>query len=205
MIPVFTTLAGGLAACFYFARLAGAEPSAVKSAVKTGSVAALVLAALGAGAPVAITAGLALGALGDFLLSRPGTAAFLGGMAAFAAGHLAYAMAFLSAGAGMPGLLWIVALAGLGLWAFLWLAPRAGALRGPVRCYILVILSMAALAAALPGHPLARVGGAAFVVSDLILALEMFVLPEGRGKRLAQRALWGLYWSGQALILWGMV
>ena len=205
MIPVFTTLAGGLLATLYFARWTGAAPSGAKSSVKTASVAALALAALGAGAPTAITLGLALGALGDFLLSRPGTRAFLAGMAAFAAGHLAYAVAFVSAGASVPGLAWLGALGALGSWALLWLAPRAGTLAWPVRGYVLVILIMAALAAGLPGHPLARAGAAAFVASDLILALELFVLPEGGAKRRAQRGLWTLYWAGQAAILWGMM
>ena len=38
-----------------------------------------------------VVPGLALGALGDFFLTRRAEAAFLAGMGAFAAGHLAYA------------------------------------------------------------------------------------------------------------------
>ena len=63
--------------------------------MKTASVALLALAGWMLGAPAWIVAGLALGALGDFALARPGTAAFLAGMAAFALGHLAYAGGFL--------------------------------------------------------------------------------------------------------------
>lgn len=198
------TLAGGLCAGLYLLRHAGAPPSAGKSAVKLAATAALALAALAIGAPGSITAGLALGALGDLFLSRPGQRAFLAGMAAFALGHLAYAAGFRAAGAGLPGPGWIVALGALGLWGLWWLAPRAGALALAVRGYILVILGMAVLAAGLPGLALARAGAAAFVVSDLILALELFVLAEGACKRVAQRTLWGLYWGGQAAILWGM-
>lgn len=204
MIPVFLSLVGGLLALLYLIRFAGAAPSGAKSRVKLGSVAALAVAAPFAGAPGPVAAGLALGALGDLCLSRPGARAFLAGMAAFAGGHLAYAAAFLGAGADWPGVLWTLALAGLGLWALLWLAPRADGLVGPVRGYVLVILIMAALGAGLPGHPLARLGAAAFVASDLLLALEMFVLREGRVKRIAQRLLWALYWGAQAAILWGM-
>ena len=64
------------------------------SLIKTVPVALLALAAMLGGAPRAITLGLALGALGDFLLSRPGEATFLAGMGAFAAGHLAYVGGF---------------------------------------------------------------------------------------------------------------
>ena len=204
MIPVFLTLGGGALALIYLIRFAGAAPSGAKSVVKVGSVGALVLAAPLLGAPWAIALGLALGALGDFWLSRRGEAALLAGMAAFGLGHLAYTAAFWQAGAGGPGLLGAGALGALGLWAMAWLAPRAGGLKWPVRCYIAIILAMAAQASGLPGHTLARIGAAAFVASDLILALEMFVLPEGGLRRAAQRGLWALYWGAQAAILWGM-
>lgn len=204
MIPVFLTLGGGALALVYLIRFAGAAPSGAKSVVKVASVAALVLAAPLLGAPWAIALGLALGALGDFWLSRRGEGAFLAGMAAFGLGHLAYAAAFWQAGAGWPGMAWTGWLAALGLWAMLWLAPRAGGLMWPVRGYIAIILAMAALAAGLPGHALARIGAAAFVASDLILALEMFVLRDGRLRRGAQRGLWALYWGAQAAILWGL-
>lgn len=204
MIPVFLSLVGGALALVYLVRFAGAAPSGAKSVVKVASVAALALAAPVLGAPWAIAAGLGLGALGDFCLSRRGEAAFLAGMAAFGLGHLAYGWAFWQAGAGWPGAPWALGGAALGLWAALWLAPRAGRLAGPVRGYIGVILAMAALAAGLPGHALARIGAVAFVASDLILALEMFVLPEGGLRRAAQRGLWALYWGAQAAILWGL-
>ncbi|RID93596.1 lysoplasmalogenase [Gemmobacter lutimaris] len=192
------------AACalLYGLRWSAAPASSLsRSLVKTASVALLALAALAGGAPWAIVAGLALGAAGDFLLSRPGEHAFLGGMAAFAAGHLAYALAF---GAGMPG--WPV-LMGLGLLAVsteAWLAPRTGALRWPVRGYVLVICAMAALAAA-RSEPLLRLGAALFVASDLMLALEMFVIRDPARRRILARALWPAYWGGQALILAAML
>ena len=63
------------------------------SLAKAGSVGMLAVIAGMVGLwPMAL--GLALGALGDFALSRRGQAAFLAGMAAFALGHLAYAAAF---------------------------------------------------------------------------------------------------------------
>ncbi len=189
-------------------RYAAAPPSWMKTWVKTGSVAALALAAPGLSAPWAITLGLALGAVGDFCLSRPGERAFLAGMGAFAAGHLAYLAAFVGFGATLPGAGAILGLLVLGASTELWLAPRTGALRWPVRGYVLIILAMALAALGLPpegfaGQGLVLLGALSFVASDLILAVEMFVLPEGRLRQIARRVLWVLYWGGQALILWG--
>src|SRR5690606_6497430 len=198
------TALGGALAVVYGARFAGAPPSAAKSTVKTGAVAVLALAALAAGAPGPVALGLALGALGDLFLSRPGTRAFLAGMAAFAAGHLAYAAEFLAPG-GWPPLLPAAGLLVLALSTEAWLAPRTGALRWPVRGYVAVITLMAFAALTLPeGRGLALAGALLFLLSDLLLALDLFVLAEGPLKQVTARALWAAYWTGQALILWGM-
>ncbi|WP_413872934.1 lysoplasmalogenase family protein [Albidovulum sp.] len=197
--------AGAALALLYGAVFAGGPPGAAKSAVKTGSVVALALAGVAAGAPGLVVAGLALGAAGDFFLSRAGTVAFLAGMAAFAAGHLAYGAAFLNPGVSPPAFP-ALALAALGLSTEVWLAPRTGALRWPVRGYVAVItlMALAALTLPAPRWP-ALLGALLFLLSDLLLALELFVLSGGGPKRLAGRVLWAAYWSGQALILWGMV
>ena len=186
------------------------DVSAARSAVKTAGVALLAVVGLYAGAVWTVTLGLALGALGDFALSRAGRGWFLAGMAAFAGGHLAYALAFAGAAlaAGAPPLPW----AALGLLALLlastelWLAPRTGDLRGPVRGYVVVIGLMAAAALLVPGGPgrgLLLTGAAAFVASDLILALRLFVLRDEGAKGRAGLLLWPLYAGGQALILAG--
>lgn len=203
------TAAGAVLALVYGAVFAGGPATAARSAVKTGSVLALALAGVAAGAPGLVVAGLALGAAGDFFLSRPGTRAFLAGMAAFAAGHLAYGAAFLAAAGpplGAAPLLPALILVALALSTEVWLAPRTGALRWPVRGYVAVItlMALAALALPAPRWP-ALLGALLFLVSDLLLALDLFVLPDGRLKRAIGRALWAAYWSGQALILWGMV
>jgi len=181
---------------------ASAPPSALKSAVKTAAVALLALPVWGAGLSGAdrfILAGLLFGAVGDFCLSRPGKAAFLAGMAAFAAGHLAYLLAFLALGhSGIdPFAALAVSLAGLG--AFLFLAPRAGELALPVRLYCLVILAMV-LAALRVSDARLVAGALLFMASDLLLALQLFVLPEGRVQVWAARGVWALYWPAQALI-----
>jgi uncharacterized membrane protein YhhN len=172
------------------------------SVIKTASVALLALAGLAGGAPGAVVLGLALGAAGDFFLSRPGDRAFVAGMVAFGAGHLAYAAALWH---GTPGPVWAVgALLALALSTEAWLAPHTGALRQPVRAYVALIAAMG-LAALSGAAPLALAGAVLFLASDTLLALERFVLadPGLRGRRAVGLAIWASYWGGQALILAG--
>ncbi|AOZ69823.1 hypothetical protein LPB142_11235 [Rhodobacter xanthinilyticus] len=201
---------GAVLAAVYALRFAAEGPGAVKSAVKTGAVLALAGAAALAGAPGAIVAGLVLGAAGDFALSRPGERAFLAGMAAFAGGHLAYLAAFWAQGVAWPGAGPVILLYSFGGAVERWVAPRAGALKWPVRGYILVILAMAGAAAGLDGAPMLVAGAALFVVSDLLLAIETFGLAPAAPRypllrAVVARLLWGLYWGGQALIGLGAV
>lgn len=188
--------------------LAGRPVGMVRSLLKTGSVALLALGAITGGAPLLALA-LALCALGDWFLSRAGDRAFLAGVAAFAAGHIAYMVLFLSrpasdpaALAGPPGL-WIAA--GLVL-VSICLAPalmaRAGALRGPVLGYMPIILGMGMAALTLPmqgATALVVPAALSFIVSDMILATDRFLLPgDHSARRLAPYAIWITYWGAQA-------
>ncbi len=179
-----------------------AAPGLLRTGLKTGAGLALALAAPGLGAAPAVVVGLALGALGDFFLSRAGQAAFLAGMAAFAAGHLAYGWAFLQPGLSVPMAAAALALA---LSTEVWLAPHARALHWPVRGYVLVISAMAYAALSLGvTAPLVTVGAALFLGSDMLLAIDRFVLAGDLRPRLGlKRLVWACYWAGQALILWG--
>lgn len=173
--------------------------SLTRSAIKSASVALLAAAGWIAGAPAAIIAGLALGSAGDFWLSRPGKTAFLAGMGFFAAGHLAYAGWFWSISDGMS-LIPTLAMLALVASTELWLIPKTGDLRWPVRAYVLIIAAMAIAAAGLPPHRwAAQIGAALFVLSDLLLAVHLFRAP----RRWLALALWPAYWMGQALILAG--
>jgi uncharacterized membrane protein YhhN len=209
MIPALWALAA-LAAVWFWLAHAGRAVSATASIVKTASTAALALAGWAMGAPGGIVAGLALGAVGDFALSRPGTRWFLAGMAAFAAGHLAYVLAFLTAfgpvtAPGPLGWAVLVGIAALVLSTEVWLAPHTGALRWPVRGYAGVIGMMAAAAVLLPpGMGWVQAGVALFLASDLILALRMFRLKAEAPRLRASLMLWPAYWGGQALIVWGV-
>lgn len=192
-------IAAPLAALAYWSLCADERHGWGKTALKTASVTLLALLAWRAGAPAGITLGLAAGSAGDFFLSRPGRPAFLAGMASFAAGHLAYAAVFLGP---LPPAIALPALAMLALAGAteIWLIPRCGDLRWPVRGYVLIIAAMAIAAMTLPvGRWPAMAGAGLFVLSDLLLALHLFVAP----RRWLALTLWPAYWLGQALILAG--
>jgi len=198
-----------LACALAYLPLVGRNPGPLRSLVKTAAVALLALAAWQAQAPMLLTLALTLCALGDLCLSRPGERAFMAGVGAFAAGHLAYVALFLTREPSDPGLLvsgWrLAALVGLTLLGAAMaarLAPRAGALRIPVLLYIPIILGMGVCALTLPpvgGLALAPVAAACFIASDLILAWEVFLFRPGhRLLRLTPYAVWPLYWGAQA-------
>jgi uncharacterized membrane protein YhhN len=205
MILLLPLIAALLLAVIYLISFAGAAPSWRKTAIKTGAIACLVPLALMFHMPGWIVMGLALGAVGDFALSRPGQGAFLAGMIAFAAGHLAYLVAFVALGATWPSWPAIAVMVALAAAVEIWVVPHTGSLRWPVRGYILVIVAMAIAAMGLPPEATVLSWGVAFfVTSDAILSVETFVMQESARKRLASRALWLFYWSGQALIAIGL-
>lgn len=162
-----------------------------------------------------IPLGLALGALGDLLLALGGVQRFLAGVAAFGLGHLAYAGGLLlrSGDLGFDGVSVAEGAALGGLLALLvstevWLAPRTGDLRQPVRAYVGLIGLMGVAAVLVPAHHgqgVLRVGAALFILSDLMLALQLFVVKDAGTRRRLALALWPAYWAGQALIALGAV
>lgn len=196
----------GLAALAYWP-VAGGAPAWGRSALKTAATALLALAAVLHGAPWALVAGLALGSLGDFALSRPGDAAFRAGLGAFLLGHLAYAALFFgqpeSAAAALARAPNLAACALLlafsaAMAARLW--TRAGALRVPVMAYVAVIALMGLAALTLPLPDAGQGAAALFIASDAVLAVEVFLLPAAA--RLTAPLVWPLYWAAQALFLW---
>lgn len=183
----------------------------LRSTIKTAAVTLLALAALQAGAPMLLVLALALCAAGDYALSRPGERAFLAGAAAFGAGHLAYVALFLSSPAADPArlgeplrLIALIALLGIGALMLRLVMPRAGRLKGAALAYTPVILTMTATALTLPGVvPLAAL---AFLLSDFILAADIFLMRPGHaGRRWAPYAIWPLYWGAQAGFLTGFL
>lgn len=142
---------------------------------------------------------LGLGTAGDVALMADGDAAFTAGLGSFLAGHVAWMTAIRGRGDG--GLLrrkpvaavpYLAAFAGLN--AYLW--PRTGKDRLPVMVYSAALLGTA-LVALDSGRAKTAAGGALFLVSDTLLALERFAdvhLPAHEGLVMAT------YTSAQGLL-----
>lgn len=206
-------LIAALLAALYLLAFCYRGPSWPKTVVKTLSVLLLAVVVALSGGPFWLIAALTLCAAGDYFLSRGSEATFMAGVGAFAAGHLAYVVAFLtdeaanlSRIADHRGLVLALTLFGMAMAVLLF--TRAGALRSAVLGYIPVILSMTLAALALPMvGPLALILPAAlsFLLSDTVLSLEEFVLPEGHAlHRLTPFVVWPTYWLAQLGFFWGL-
>lgn len=150
-----------------------------------------------------ILIGLMCGLLGDVLLMLPGETAFMAGLGSFLVGHVAYLHAYRQR-APLFAAAWPFALhALLAALVLAWLWPFLPSdLRVPVLAYVAVLAAMAAQAAAVwwrrrdAATACAALGGACFLASDAILAIDRFALPF----LAAQALLLALYWLAQALI-----
>ena len=142
---------------------------------------------------------LALGCVGAVALLGDSDAAFTAGLASFLAGHLAWIIALRQRpGGGLLRARPALAAPYLGAFgalnAYLW--PRTGRDRVPVIAYSAALLAMS-LAALDSGSRRTAAGGALFLVSDTLLALEKFAglkLPAHEGVVMAT------YTTAQALL-----
>jgi len=144
-----------------------------------------------------LVVGLVLAACGDVLLIPKSKATFLGGLLAFLAGHVAYAVAFVVHGVDATvAALSLLVLGAVGAGVMRWLWPHVERpMRVPVLAYVVVISAMVALAAG-SGMWTLLIGAFAFYLSDLSVARDRFVA-SGLSNR-----LWGLplYFFAQMLI-----
>ncbi len=150
-----------------------------------------------------ILAGLGLSGVGDIALLAEGEGPFAAGLASFLAAHCCYLAALAKRHrGGARRLRWVAAVyvlawCGLNLLLF----PRTGRLRIPVVVYGTALAAMG-VAALDTGEPAVAAGGAAFLASDTILALEAFdvaSVPYADGLVMLS------YAAAQALIAGGMV
>lgn len=205
MIPLLLIAALACAAV-YGAFLTRAAPSMRRSAIKTAPLALGAVAAALAGAPALLIAGLGLSALGDLALSRDGEKAFLVGLGAFLAAHLAYVGLFaVSAEVGISGWRLAVCAALVAYSAgFYWrLQPRLGAMAAPVALYVAVIAVMG-MSALFLDRPAVWIGALLFIASDSVLSLELFAWTD-RPRVWAGRFIWVSYVAAQAAIGLGMM
>lgn len=152
-----------------------------------------------------VLAGLWFSLIGDVALLWP-QQGFVPGLVAFLIAHVLYIVAFTREHrfAALPAALAAYALVAGTILALLWRDIPAG-LRIPVAGYVFVLTAMAAQAAVVGqrarGSDVRRarglmIGGALFMVSDTLLAINRFALP------LPAAGLWILatYWAAQWLI-----
>lgn len=140
---------------------------------------------------------LALCGVGDVALLGDGDTAFRVGLGGFLAGQVGWVAALRARpSAGLvrrhPSLLVPYAVAWAGLNAYLW--PRTGRDRWPVVGYSSVLLAMALTALDRGGRTAA--GGALFLASDALLAVERF-----GGRRLPAHEAWVMATYGTAQFL----
>ena len=146
-------------------------------------------------------AALVLGLAGDVFLMLPDDY-LIPGIAAFLAGHLAYAAGFRFGGfaiAGLvAGLVIVSATAAVFLRRILSAVESGGRaqLRNPVIAYAIVI-SLMTVSAAASGNLVAAAGGLLFFFSDVIFAWYRFVKPV----RWGQPVNIVMYQAGQALLV----
>ncbi|MCS7219954.1 MAG: lysoplasmalogenase [Anaerolineae bacterium] len=133
--------------------------------------------------------GMTFGFLGDLFMARllPMAQPVIGGIVAFGLGHMAYIAAFLSLARrsgltvlGPLGGAWAIWL-GIGLLGWYWAVfrgQRLTALRWAALPYVLLLASVAGVTTGLAWQDSAflslALGGALFLVSDLILAAQLF-------------------------------
>jgi uncharacterized membrane protein YhhN len=151
--------------------------------------------------------------VGDALLLRNTFDAFLGGMLAFAAMHLAYIIAYHITGTAAPrdkatwGVAGVYLLALVG--ANVLLDPHAGTLAVPLAVYSVLLAAMAWSAFDLhnrmrAGAILVALGGAIFMLSDTTLAFARFYPGFALSDRAAELVIVGTYFFAQLLIATGM-
>jgi len=203
-------IATGFALVYLLFRLEH-PPSAFRSITKTLPLIFLAMAALISGQSFLLVLALSSCALGDYFLSREGDPNFLFGLTAFLAGHVFYIGFFaqflavgslISTDAGLN----LALLTALCIMVLIRLWPFLQEMRLPVIVYMAAIVAMAITArAANPGFPVLA-GIALFIVSDIILAFDKFTpLAIGLKRRTMPYLVWIFYFSGQLLLVYGLI
>jgi hypothetical protein len=134
-------------------------------------------------------------------------------LAAFGLGHVAYSLAFWSAGMAIglapaaylvPWLLWLAA-GFLGWYGFVFRGQKGSVITWGALPYALLLATSAGLALALavgaPRHGFVALGAGLFLASDLILAARVF---GGASFRSIQDIIWLTYGPAQACIVYGL-
>lgn len=185
-------------------------PSIAKTVIKVATTGLLALWVFGLGGTILLVTALVFGTIGDGFMSGDPKKWLLPGLLAFFAGHLAYLGLFMTTPhIPLNSITLLIActvfLFSAGFIAFLWKSLED--MRWPVVAYTAVIALMGATAARLDiGTPLVVIGAAMFILSDVLVALEVFKIDEDASiRRITSPLLWVLYYGGQLLIAYGFL
>ncbi len=205
---------GALAAAAYGLMFLGRPPSLLSAAVKTAFMAAFAAAFALAGAEPLLILALAAAAAGDWFLAFDkkqlvplGILSFLIAQLAYLFVFLALAMLALDATPLWPRYAAMALICATTLGFLVWMAPKLGWMALGVVPYSIAITAMACMAFWLPwaGWP-AMLGAVSFLVSDFVLAVELFRLPaDAPVRRITAPVVWWSYAAAQMLIVAGVV
>ncbi len=185
-----------------------------RALVKTAFMAAMTGAFAIAGAPPPLLLALAAGAAGDFFLAFDKKWTLPLGILSFLIAQLLYLLIFFGlwffSGDNSP--LWpryaVMALIVTTAIGFLiWMGPKLGWMALGVVPYALAIAGMACIAMWMPWHAWpVFIGALSFLISDFVLAAELFRLPENAPqRRITGPVVWWTYVAAQVFIVWGIV
>ena len=200
-----TLIFSAIAAVLYL-YLVNKPVSVRRTSTKVLSIGLLAVLAYVTGGPALLIAALVLSALGDaFLAQRQEEPFFLAGLGSFLIAHVLYIALFISAfswtefvsvshGILAIGMIILAAFALKKLW------PVAGKMLPAVCAYTAAILLMGLVSLGVPIDYL-FVGAVLFMVSDLTLAGELFLLsPNDSRRRFTTPFVWVTYYGAQVTL-----
>jgi len=188
--------------------------TSARALVKTLFMAAFAGALISAGAPLPLVAAIVLSGAGDFFLAFDNKWLLPLGILSFLLAQLLYVLMF--------GAIWFFSGDNSPLWPryvamalviatsigfVVWMAPKLGWMALAVVPYAIAITAMGVTAMWLPwvGWP-ASLGAMLFLVSDFVLAAELFRLPpDSPVRRITAPVVWWTYASAQVGIVAGLV
>jgi uncharacterized membrane protein YhhN len=186
----------------------------LRAGVKTLFMGALAAAFISIGAHPILILALAASAAGDFLLGFDKKWLLPLGILAFLLAQLAYLTIFFFGWmfAGDIAPLWpryaatgLIVAAAVGF--LIWMAPKLGWMALGVVPYAAAITAMASTAMWLEWRAWPAMAGAvSFLISDFVLAAELFRLPaDAPVRRITAPVVWWTYAAAQMLIAWGVM
>ena len=214
--PVFWALAalGAAAAIAYGTYFLNRPYGWLRAGVKTAFMAAFAGALISAGAPAPLILAVIASAFGDFFLAFDKKWLLPFGILSFLIAQLLYVLIFgavwFFSGDNSPLAPRYVAMAlviATAIGFLIWMAPKLGWMALGVVPYALAISLMGVTAMWLPwlGWP-AMIGALSFLVSDFVLAAELFRLPpDSPARRVTAPVVWWTYAAAQILIIWGVL